>query len=64
MKIEVCEVFDQTKFTLTLVQKWPHQNEVIDFCNKRISKNYHIKSVTFQTNSNKSYSKKVNIFVK
>jgi hypothetical protein len=39
---------------LTLVQKWPYNNEVIDLCNKFFSLSYHIKSVTFQTHSNKS----------
>jgi hypothetical protein len=31
--------FDQTKIALTLVQEWPHKNEVIDLCNKKNRKN-------------------------
>jgi hypothetical protein len=34
MIIEVCEVLT----TPALVEKWPHQNEVIDLCNQKISK--------------------------
>jgi hypothetical protein len=58
MNIEVCEVLTKAKIALTL---WPYQNEVIDLFNEKNSKNYHIKSVTFQTHSNKSYPKRVNI---
>jgi hypothetical protein len=36
--------FDQAKYALTLVQKWPFQNVVIDLCNNKISKDEHIKS--------------------
>jgi hypothetical protein len=39
----------------------PYKNEVIDLRNKKISKNYHIKSIAFQTHFNKSCPKKVNI---
>jgi hypothetical protein len=39
MNVEVCEVFDQAKIALTLVQEWPLKNEVIDLCNKKIWKN-------------------------
>jgi hypothetical protein len=53
--------FDQAKIALTLVQEWPLKNEVIDLCNKFFWKKQHIKSVIFETHSNKSYPKKVNI---
>jgi hypothetical protein len=55
MNIEVCEILTQAKFALILVQKWPFQNEFIDLGIQKISINYHIKSVTFQTHVNKSY---------
>jgi hypothetical protein len=47
---------------LALVQKWCNQNEVMILHNKKNSKNYHTKSVTFQTHSNKSCPKKVSVF--
>jgi hypothetical protein len=53
--------FTQAKIAFTLVQEWPFKNEVIDLCNKKNWKIQHIKSVVFQTHSNKSYPKKVNI---
>jgi hypothetical protein len=61
MNMEVCEIcIDQAKFALILVQKWPYKNEVIDLCNKKISKKFHIKKVTFQIHSTENYLKKVN----
>jgi hypothetical protein len=38
--------FAQAKFAVTLIQKWPYHNEVIDLHNKNTSKKYHIKSAT------------------
>jgi hypothetical protein len=39
MNVEVCEVLTKPKIALTLVQKWPYKNEVIDLCNQKNSKN-------------------------
>jgi hypothetical protein len=54
-------IFDQAIFALTLIQKWPYKNEVIDLHNKKVSNNYYIKSATFQIYSNKSHLKMFNI---
>jgi len=59
--VGVCQVVDQAKIALTLVQNWICKNEVIDLKNTKISKNHHIKGTSFQIHSNKFHSKNDNI---
>jgi hypothetical protein len=46
--------YDPFKFALVSVKKWPYKNEVIALYNKKKSKNYQIKNVTFQIHSKRS----------
>jgi hypothetical protein len=53
--------FDQAKFALILVQKWPYQNEVIDLFNKQKNFNKLLHQDHYiQIHSNISYPKKAN----
>jgi len=63
MNVEVCQVVDQAKIALTLVQNWICKNEIIDLKNKKTSKNHHVKRISFQIHSNKFYSKNDNILL-
>ena len=57
--MEVFQVVDQAKVALTLVQKWPCKNEVIDLRNTKISRNHRVKSISFQFYSNKKSTHKI-----
>jgi len=64
--VEVCQVVDQAKITLNLVQNWICKNELIDSKNIEILKTHHIKSLkwaSFQIHSNKNYLKNYNILL-
>jgi len=46
-----------TKIALILVLSWICKKEVVDLKNTKISKNHHVKRISFQIHSNKLYSK-------
>jgi len=60
--VEECQVIDQAKIALTLVQSWICKNDVIDLNNTKIAKNHYVKRILFQIHYNKSYSKNYNMF--
>jgi len=63
INVEICQMVDQAKIALTLVQNWIYKIKVIDLKNKHFFLNHHVKRTSFQIHSNKFYSKNDNILL-